>query len=334
MKIAFVTPYKVFNGGVETVTKQVENLFLKEGHHVTWLTLENYVPTKMERFMTKILSDAYLTSKLYSKILVNYDLVICNGEFGFGISHPFCINVFHGSYLGISKFLAKKTTLKEKIGYKILENVQRIGSKEKYVVAVSDFVRRILNEQQIKVDAVIANCVDTEKFKPTNSIKMNKYLFVGGYNYYAKGIDILLELAEQGINIDCVTNVKPPLPLNWIKSFDNNEMPQIYNRYKGLIFPSRFEASGMVTLEAMASGLPVLVGNVGVGVEILNQIPEFVIDLESGDTVRKFLDKISVIEKNQEKFSSLARDYVLKNHSISTFENSWLETIKKIQPLC
>lgn len=328
MKIAIITPYQHFKGGVESVTTLLASIFEEDGHIVTWLTLDTYQPNWYEKLIVKFSSDAIFIKKLYKKEIRNYDLILCNGEYGLGIHHPKCINVFHGSYKGFSYHLKSQINLKSQIHFKLLAYLQKKSSKGKYVVTVSKFVNDILESQGIKVDKIIGNSVDIEKFRPGKSIKLNKYLFVGVSNYFGKGIDVLQKIAQKGVLIDCVTNLEPPKPLGWLKEIDHQSMPELYRKYKGLIFPSRFEASSMVVLEAMSSGLPVFISAVGNGLDIEKIQPNFVVKGWDDESVLEYILKINEIEHNWEKYSQQSRAYVENNHSFQVFKSQWLQLIK------
>lgn len=330
MEIAIITPYRSFAGGVEVVTKQIELALRMDGHNITWFTIEGYHKNFKEKVLAYFVSDAIITSKLFNQAGKKFDVVLCNGEYSYGISHSCCINVFHGSYFGFYKYLKKSINLKAKIRLKILSIIQRKSSRTKHIIAVSKFLQDILEEQNILVDEIINNSVDTNKFLPQEIPKNGKFLFVGSYNYYGKGFDILHELAKRGVKIDCVTNQQPPEPLGWIKTVSSEELSGIYNRYKGLIFPSRFESSGMVALEALSSGLPIFMSNVGIGTELKEQIPEFVIDGWGENVIDEYMQKIKFVDRNYLKFSHMARDYVVENHSLEDFNRKWLNKIYQI----
>lgn len=327
MKIALITPYAEYPGGVESVNKIIMNILTQEGHQVDLVTTDSYDTDCYNKIMLKLIGLPCITAKRFKGVQEHYDLVIANGEFGWGINHDRAINVFHGCYKGFRNSLLRIISIRT---YLILTRdilVQRYSAKGKYVVAVSEYIKDILEKDGITVEQVLSNCVDTELFSPTNCAKEEKYLFVGSYNYYAKGFDILEELADNGLTIDCVTNQRPSLLLGWIQNMKNSDLPRLYNKYKILLFPSRFEGMPMVPLEAMACGLPIITSNVGLGPELMKRIPEFVV---TSNNSAEYMDKIKIIESDYATYSLRAREYVMAYHSYESYRQKLLEVVAKV----
>lgn len=328
MKIALITKYENYPGGVESVNNILCAIFREVGHSVDLVTTDCFSSSFCFKIMSKIIGMPCITAKRFRLVKNNYDLVIANGEFGWGINHPKTINVFHGSYKGYRDSLSRQWSLKEYLWLTKEAFFQRIAARKKHVVAVSEYVRQILADDNITVHQVISNAVDIDHFKPNNAIEQKGgYLFVGGYNYYAKGFDVLESLADKGLVVDCVTNKIPSDKLGWIQNIDNERMPQIYNRYSILVFPSRFEGMPMVPLEAMACGLPIVMSNVGLGPELKREISEFVVDEYDAE---EYLRKIRYIEANYNLFSRKARAYVEQHHAFANYKKEWLMLIERI----
>ena len=116
MRIAIITPYQSFSGGVEIVNNTLKNIFEEQGYSVVYITVEGYTCLLHDKIMTKVIGLPYITKKRFQSIENHFDIVIANGEFGFGINHPKTINLFHGSYKGLRDYLRRQYSIKQFIG--------------------------------------------------------------------------------------------------------------------------------------------------------------------------------------------------------------------------
>lgn len=325
--ILIVTPYRQLVGGVETVTQALAEALSSCDYDVEYLTTDELgAESFFDKIMLKIFGLPYLTANAFKKMdPMKYDHVICNGEFGYGINHVSSIVCFHGSYLGLKKFNNDKLAFKNKIALSWRAFLQVLAARNKKVVAVSEFLRDILTEQGIKTDVVIHNPIDLKKFCPIEIEKKGEYLFVGRYDYWAKGVDILEKLTDQNYDISCsfigeATNhrlkIRPEVAYE--------KMNTLYNQYQILIFPSRFESFGMVAAEAMASGMPVIMRAVGLGHELKKDIPSFVINNFMDEA--EMNEKIEDIKNNYDYYAKLSRKYAEK-FSLITFKEQWLKIL-------
>lgn len=204
--------------------------------------------------------------------------------------------------------------------------LQFYASMNHKVIAVSHFLKEILNHQGIATYKVINNPVDTKKFTPAALPLRKDFIFVGSGEYHAKGFDVLEELAQKGHSIYCYTRTKLKGNLVARDFQDHEKMPEIYNGFKMMIFPSRFEANSMVVLEALSSGLPVIMTEVGIGPFLAKIIPEFVVPANASADV--FEARIKLIEGRYEEFCVRARTYILEHHSMEAYTGSWLKLLQ------
>lgn len=321
MKVLLITPSANGMGGVEAFNRRLSKVLAGLGVEVDMLAGDE-LPFKdniFNRQLQRKFGNAVFVKKNIGHLVDKYDLVICSGEYGFGLRGDNIIAYFHGSYYGFYNFCIKRTAkLREKVFYKLLILFQKKSAEGKKIVCVSSFVKDLLYAQGIKVDRVINNSIDCDMFIPKKEKRTDRLLFVGRFDYYGKGLDIVREL-QHVFEIDVYTNEKNAKVKNCIESnYSDIEMADVYNKYKMLIFPSRFESCGLVTLEAMACGLPVVIFDVGVGTELKNEIPAFVVDIKTGNA-ENFEQRINQILGNYDYYSKKAREYVCKYHSKDAF---------------
>lgn len=162
-----------------------------------------------------------------------------------------------------------------------------------------------------------------------NSLNKSKLLYVGRLEK-SKGIDILLQAFESLVKKNnkeltlTIVGKGTKLPelekkikkeslsdvINIIPGVDQSQLPEIYWNHSVLIFPSYSESLGLVGLEAMACGLPVIGSNI-------DGINEYLLDKENGYTFNvgdstDLENKINIFTK-------------LDNHALSKMRSSCVQ---------
>ena len=136
------------------------------------------------------------------------------------------------------------------------------------------------------------------------------------------------------------------LQRNWLKSrnieskvmflglvSDRNKLAEIYQAADIFVFPSRVEGLGNVVLEAMASGLPIVVSDLPVlrGV-IENQVNGLTVALEDIDATAKAINSLIENTQKAQSYALRAREDVQTKFSFAIWEenlvNIYFQTIE------
>jgi glycosyltransferase involved in cell wall biosynthesis len=174
---------------------------------------------------------------------------------------------------------------------------------------------------------IIKNYIPNEKiFIKKNVDKINSeelVIFAIGFNFIRKGFFYLLKAMEQinNKNIKLIVRSTIPsylnssLPSNTtiINSHLNNEvLNNLYNSCDILILPSIDEGFGMVVIEAMLAGMPVITSeNVGASDVIRNYLPQYsdhILKIRDIDSIK---NKILDLYENKKNIKKIGNDFQL-----------------------
>ena len=129
IKVALVTNNICSTGGVKVFTRVISNILEERGHEVDIIGVESLLEVP-EKGIEKAVGEYFNQRDKKEK----YDIVLCNGEFGYVVEHPRAINIFHGNYYGYAmavEHLVPKSLTQARL---IKAELQRISSEGKYVV--------------------------------------------------------------------------------------------------------------------------------------------------------------------------------------------------------
>lgn len=180
-----------------------------------------------------------------------------------------------------------------------------------FISIPSIFAKNSFLDEGINLNKLFINNygVNLERFKIKDNTltKIKKetttLLFVGGWSYQ-KGVDVLSDVLKLKKNLQIIhigNNGGYKFPesnrFKTLGHIDNRKLIEYYNMYDFLILPSRQDGFGMVLLEALSSGMPVIAskntGALDIYEKISNKNSIEILDDLTADSIVKSIEKLS-----------------------------------------
>lgn len=191
------------------------------------------------------------------------------------------------------------------------------------VLANSKFSKEFIEESYGKQATLCYLGVDVVFFKPYNIKKTIDILFIGNEN---DGYSFLNSMSER-FNNKNKFRIHAIFRGEGLPGMTDKELLNIYNKSKVLVALNHNEPFGLIPLEAMACGTPVIaVDEGGYNESVINNKTGFLISRNPNE----FYDAISKIisnEKIREKMGRNARENVLRNWTWGKTIDRFLEII-------
>ena len=152
-----------------------------------------------------------------------------------------------------------------------------------------------------------------------------KILFVGGLGqrkglaYLLKAVALLGERVELTLVGNKTTNHCAPLNEalqrhRWIPSLPHGEVLREMNRHDVFVFPSLFEGFGLVILEAMSQGLPVITTENTAGPDLITEGESgFIVPIRSAEAIAEKLDLLARDSSLLSAMKTAARETALRH---------------------
>lgn len=269
-----------------------------------------------------------LLKKIYSSdILFVQDLAVIGIQTIIGgkiLKKPIAFFCHHDEALMIVSILRKSRFLKKIGEERIRKVVDKIVSKfyekvDLFFVATMRFYKK-LKRLGIQDDGIVFNpfSVDTEKFKPRDKEKCREILglpkekkivlYVGRISP-EKNVETLLEAARELKDLLFLVVGKGPKLAEYRKKYNlenvnfmgyqpDEKLPIIYSSSDIFVHPSLHESQSFTTLEAMASGIPVIVRREEGEYSIYNR--ENAVFIENPLDKNEIIEKIKFLIKNED----------------------------------
>ncbi len=270
------------------------------------------------------------------------DLLISNGLLGMGSSSRVPrVHIFHGTMVDDTRAegseLSRREHFRRTVGGGLAEAVAGRGAT---VVCVSDMTaREVRRYYGLRTDAVIPNGVDTAVFSPRPRDRAREHFGLAGDGRYClyvgrlqhrKGSELLFPACrEAGYELLIAGSSGAP-GARHLGVLGPEELAQAYSAADCVLFPSRYEGFGLVPLEAIACGRPLLVTRVGWIPTLLQAVPEYealCIRAEHEDIAAR-LRLVGSAELGS--ITAKAREWVLENNSLERYSERWRDLLASI----
>lgn len=191
----------------------------------------------------------------------------------------------------------------------------------KTVLANSKFSKKFIEKSYKKPAKVCYLGVNIQLFRPQNLKKTIDVLFIGNKD---NGYDLLGKL----FNLKHELKVRAMFRESGKSNIADEELVAIYNKSKVLVALNKDEPFGLIPLEAMACGTPVIaVGEGGYNESIINNKTGFLIPRNSSK-LYDMINQITNNEKMRDEMGKNAREHVLQNWTWDKSIESFLKIIK------
>lgn len=213
------------------------------------------------------------------------------------------------------------------------------------VYALSKATQRgLIAEYELATSTHLPFPIDTRRFSPGSSPRQPAILYVGRVDDRRKNVGLLLhtfrrvlervknaelwlagEYAPEGHVARLASDLGLGDTVKFLGARPNETLPDLYHRAAVFALPSRQEGLGIVVLEAMASGIPVVSTRCG-GPEddILDSNAGVLVEHDDPD---EFANSLSAILEDRDRQRSMADNasrYIARAHSDQVFQETLL----------
>lgn len=188
---------------------------------------------------------------------------------------------------------------------------------------------------------IVSNGVDVKKFHPgANNLALREkhnipvdsvvFFFLGRLDRDKNVVTLIkampytdsqirLLIIGSGKVEDYLHNLANDLKVNdkiiWIKHISDDQMPMYYQLADCFSIMSPYEVQSIVTLQAIASGLPVIAANMGALPELVkNNKNGFLVDVYDYNTLAKKMNTLAENPKMRQEFGEVSRTLSLSHH--------------------
>jgi glycosyltransferase involved in cell wall biosynthesis len=214
------------------------------------------------------------------------------------------------------------------------------------IIAASSFTRRTLIEHGVPDHKIATNPygVDLERFSPARRPELSRpfrFLFLGSIGL-RKGVPLLLQAWSSLAASDAELWLAGPLknryaqlipPLRGLRLIDkvaHRQLPDLLRQCDVLVLPSYFEGFGLVLLEALAAGLPIIATDATAAPDLItNGVEGHIIPVGDVEELRGALQRFITCPSDLAHMSLAARRCA-ERYSWDAYGDRWIDLLREV----
>jgi glycosyltransferase involved in cell wall biosynthesis len=354
---------ETYRGGIESFILQVRDLLVQHGLLVDlhWLVPQPTIAVRPDsrpivgKTIPDFLRRCYLFGRAFAHVESRYDLVITNNFYGLGYVpiHAEAVTFYHSCHAAYANALKDHVPASEYRDLKCWYGHvgDRLGGRRKTKFAVSVSIQEELaRHYRFKEVKVVRHGIDTDFFSPAaerRSLRRHWLIpdngsvgiFVARWEA-GKGTSIIEEVVAAMPGVywllvvgDTVCPLEGRPHVRVIRDAGRQEIRDLYGLSDFMVFPSLYEGFGLVIVEALACGLPVICTPVGVARELtdIDGVRELILpDLDGKRAARRIIERIRAVLGNthlRSAASEQGRDVVEGRYSLGHWRSDMIKAL-------
>lgn len=347
-------------GGLEYVARA-----LGDALHSAGACVETVAPPRVDKLPTSLLDGAFghffrwrMSARLLQTLPGDFDLLICHDGAGWGAEFQPQIRLWHTEAAEYAKIAWSRWHPNHwKLRYFDSFLRRRIGSPSRNYAVSHPLARFLRDHVGLSLEGVIPLGIDTTALRPLDAQEGNAFrqrynlparpALLVGYVGRAdttrnKNIALFAKWARQfQEHIHVILAGPDSLPAGFqglpnaraLGRIARSELPHLYAAMDAIIRPSYYETAGLVAIEALACGTPLLATITGYVESIVEAVPDFAAWAVPASNPEMLGDRIAKWIHDPMSLHALRqplRSHVTQCYSMDTFQRRWVETVERV----